>query len=119
MPPRLPVLVVARSDRLRDLVVDSFGSWPVHLAGSAEAAAAALGHQRFALVVVTNFGLGPLAAINAVPAVRTFPALYLGGVVNATVREACQLRRIPIKTVPIPLSELHREIRLALDAIEL
>ena len=70
-------------------------------------------------MVITNFGVGPWQAVAAIPAKRDYPAMFLSGYVDAAIEKDCMLKQIPWFPAPIKADELQRELRIALDEVEL
>ena len=66
-------------------------------------------------MIVSNLGLKPWDAVAVVPERRDCPVLFLTGYVDETIRSACATKHIPYRMVPMDVSDLRRELRLALD----
>ena len=73
--------------------------------------------SRYALVIVTNFGIGPADAVSLIPERRDYPALFLTGHLDESVKATCRAKNLPYYTVPIAPGALQRELRLALDEV--
>jgi hypothetical protein len=74
---------------------------------------------RYALVVITNFGIGPFHAVEVIPADRDYPALFLTGYMDDWLSAFCRDREIPWRQAPVRLDDLRRELRIALEDLTL
>ncbi len=111
----LDVLLVADDKCLRDLMLHCLQNQSVTVASSAEEAQELLGVDRYALVIMTNFGIPPLVALSVVLERRDYPVLFLTGYMDEAVKDICLRKKIHWRTVPIETGTLLRELRLALD----
>lgn len=112
------VLLVANDRQLQDFVLEFLPHQELTVISSPAQAASLLQTHRYALVILTNFGLSPAHVLSAIPKERGYPVLFLTGYVNAAIETQCQEKHIHCRTVPIDPSALRSELRLALDDVE-
>jgi hypothetical protein len=53
------------------------------------------------LVIVTNFGVGPHAALDAVPMERSYPAMMITGYIDTQIEAKAARKHVPVLRVPI------------------
>jgi CheY-like chemotaxis protein len=112
---RRTVLLLVNDAQLEELLLSFLQGWQAAIVRSPAALRDRLARARYPLVIVTNFGLSPLQAVEAVPAERDFPVLFLTGYVDDDLARQCAAKRLPACRVPIDPPDLLRELRLALD----
>lgn len=109
------VLVLVNDRNCEDFLLSFLEGWPVERVSSPDHLRERLEHETFPLVIVTNFGLGPWQAVDAVPVERGFPVMFLTGHLDGRLARECAAKRIPVHRVPIEPTALIRELKLALD----
>lgn len=85
------------------------------IVASPEQAAALLASDHYALVVLTNFGIGPREAVTMIPDRRDYTVFFLTGHVDSSIEAVCRSKQIHYRTMPIAPDVLRRELRIALD----
>ena len=87
----------------------------VTLATTADEAAALLRREQYSLVIVTNLGLPPWLALDAIETKRDYPVLFLTGYVDPVIESICRAKEIPLLRFPDEISSLPGELRVALE----
>src|SRR5438552_1001208 len=87
----------------------------VTLATTADEAAALLRREQYSLVIVTNLGLPPWLALDAIETKRDYPVLFLTGYVDPVIESICRAKEIPWLRFPDEISSLPGELRVALE----
>ena len=103
--------------QLREFMLAFLQNHHTTVATSTAKARVLLQRNRYALVIVTNFGIGPADAVSVIEERRDYPALFLTGHLDESVEAACQVKNLPYHKVPIDPGALERELRLALDEV--
>ena len=111
----MDILLLVDDDLLREFMLAFLQNHHTTVATSAAEARSLLQRNRYALVIVTNFGIGPADAVSVIQEVRDYPALFLSGNLDESVETTCQAKNLPCYKVPIAPGALQRELRLALD----
>ena len=109
------VLVIVGDQGFRDIVLECLGSHRVTVASMPWEASTLLGAHRYRLVIATNGGIPPLLTLEAIPAERDYPVLFLTGHWDAAVEAVCRDKQVVARRVPFGLDEFRQELRLALD----
>jgi CheY-like chemotaxis protein len=109
------ILVLVNDKPFRDLVAACLPSHALKIVKSPEEVPEALAQGRYALAIITNMGVSPFAAVDAVPVDRACPVLFLTGLMSGRINRDCLSKGIPYLTTPIELTSLLRELRIALD----
>jgi hypothetical protein len=100
----LDVLLVVGDTPLRQLMTGLLKSQKTTVCESLQEARAELAARRYGLVVITNFGLSPRAAVDMVPETRGYPVLFFTGFMDAELERECRARGIPWVEVPLPIA---------------
>jgi CheY-like chemotaxis protein len=112
---RLHVLLLVADDTLRELMVDILDRHRTTACACPAEARALLTEQRYDLVVITNFGIAPWAAVRIIPGRRDYPVLFMTGYLDAGLERECRAKGIAWVQVPASIDEMRRELRIALD----
>ncbi len=115
MASRLDVLLLVADATLRDLMAGMLERHRTTICTGPAEAREHLTRRRYDLVVITNFGIAPWAAVQVVPRSRDYPVLFFTGYLDAALAQECRARRIPWVQVPAPIADMRRELRIALD----
>lgn len=115
----LDILLLSNDVRLSNFVRDFLRNHRVTVASSTDQAKSLLRNTRYGLVIVTNFGIGALDAVSAIPERRDYPVLLLTGYLDESLKVLCTSKNIPWRMVPITPGSFQREIRIALDDLSL
>jgi CheY-like chemotaxis protein len=111
------ILLLVNDGELREFMLEFLQHHRTTVATSTAEARSLLQTGRYALVIVTNFGIGPSDAVSAIPEGRDYPALFLTGYLDESVEATCRAKKLPVRRVPIAPGTLQRELRLALDEV--
>lgn len=112
------VLLLAWDRQLRVLLLEIIGSRRrVTVCDTPAEARERLRTEHYALVLVTNFGVGPFQAVEIIPADRDYTVLFLTGYLDARLDEECRRRNIVPLLAPFKPAELQRELRIALEDV--
>ena len=117
------ILVLVDNDRLRELIAELIADWlPNHsltIVRSPSEIAEALARRPYSLAIITNFGVRPWAAVNAVPRERDCPVLFLTGFMDDAIKAECVAKHIRYLMAPIDAAGFQRELRVTLDDVVL
>lgn len=112
------ILLLVNDPPLRHLIAAALIYWlPAHaltIVTSPAEAAGRLAARRYALVVLTNWGVVPRAAVDVVPADRQYPVIFLTGFRDQEIEHECKAKAIPYLLTPLETPSLRQELRLAL-----
>jgi DNA-binding response OmpR family regulator len=111
----MDVLVLANESVLCAWLYQFLPRHNITLATSPEAARQLLSGRRYALVIITNFGLSPWDAAAVIPETRDYPVLFLTSLMDENLQCVCQRKGIAWKTGPFAEANLRRELRVALE----
>ncbi len=116
-PAGVEILLLVGDRNMRKFMLYFLKNQRVIVASSPAAAEALLERRSFGLVILTNFGVGPLHAVEIIPKRRDYPVLFLTGWMSDEIEAVCRAKNIPWRKVPIPLDpiDLHRELSVALS----
>lgn len=109
------ILVLVADPGGREYLSSVLQRYRVTLSARPDEVADLLRRQRYSLVIITNLGLPPWLALEAIEAERDFPVLFLSGHVDAGIESICLQKRIPWLRVPDELKSLPHELRVALE----
>ena len=112
---RRSVLVLVADPRGRVYLSSVLERHRVTLATTADEAAALLRREQYSLVIVTNLGLPPWLALDAIETKRDYPVLFLTGYVDAVIESICRAKEIPWLRFSDEISSLPGELRVALE----
>ena len=112
---RRSVLVLVADPRGRVYLSSVLERHRVTLATTADEAAALLRREQYSLVIVTNLGLPPWLALDAIETQRDYPVLFLTGYVDPVIESICRAKEIPWLRSPDEISSLPGELRVALE----
>ena len=112
---RRSVLVLVADPRGRVYLSSVLERHRVTLATTADEAAALLRREQYSLVIVTNLGLPPWLALDAIETKRDYPALFLTGYADPVIESICRAKEIPWLRFPDEISSLPGELRVALE----
>jgi hypothetical protein len=112
------VLLLARDPQCRALLLEIIGRRRrVTVCETPAEARERLRTEHYALVLITNFDVGPFQAIEIVEADRDYTVLFLTGYMDDRLREECRRRSIPWLPALTLVAELQRELRIALEDV--
>ncbi len=109
------ILLLVNDEPFRDLVAACLPSHTLTVIKSPGEVPETLAQGRYALAIITNLGVSPFAAVDAVPADRACPVLFLTGLMSGRIKRDCLSKGIAYRMVPIELASLSQELRIALD----
>jgi CheY-like chemotaxis protein len=112
---RLEVLLLVADTALLELMADILDRHRTTVCACPGQARKLLAEHRYDLVVVTNFGISPWAAVRIIPARRDYPVLFVTGYLDAGLEQECRAKGIAWVQVPASIDEMRRELRIALD----
>jgi hypothetical protein len=95
------VLLLANDASLRELMLGCLGRCRTTACGTPAEARKLLRVARYALVLITNFGVGPFHAVEVIPADRDYAVLFLTGYMDARLASLCRDRSVPWRRMPL------------------
>ena len=113
----MDILLLVNDRQLRDFMLHFLQNHLTTVATSTAQAELLLERNRYALVIVTNFGIRPSDAVSVIQERRDYPALFLTGNLDASLEATWRAKDLPYSMVPIDPGALQRELRLALDDV--
>ena len=113
----MDILLLVNDRQLRDFMLHFLQNHRTTVPTSTPQAELLLQRNRYALVIVTNFGIPPSDAVSVIQERRDYPALFLTGNLDGSLEATCRAKDLPYSMVPIDPGALQRELRLALDDV--
>src|SRR5262245_35948640 len=115
----MDVLLLVGDETVRDFMSGVLHRHRTTICGRPDEARQRLAKRPYDLVVITNGGVSPWEAVAIIPARRRYPVFFLTGHMDPDLEEGCRERDIAWAPIPMPLQELRRELRIALDDLEM
>lgn len=112
---RAEVLLLIADRQLKELFLSFLRGLKVTIAASTAEATVLLRRHKYGLYLATHCGIGPHDAVASIPMTRDYPVLFLTGYCDDEIAAACIEKGVPRHMLPVPPTELIRELKLALD----